>query len=102
MDENKKQNIEWAFYEMSGPGQAPIPKGCLEVRFFYANCTSGFLEINKTMRMNGFNQYTAGSTIKYPFELILSNNPNEFDDTVYNVKMTVGDTLVIIVKYPKK
>ncbi len=99
MAEDRK--VKWEFYEMSSSGRAPVPKGVLEVRFFYANCTSGFLSINTTMRMNGFNQYTAGVTIKYPFELILVNNPGEFDDTDYNVQMTTGDTLVIAVKYFK-
>lgn len=99
---DKPRQVEWAFYEMSGSGRAPIPKGALEVRFFYANCTSGFLTINNTLRMNGFNQYTTGTTIKFPFEVILVNNQNEFDGTEYNVKMTDGDTLIITVKYYKE
>ena len=95
------KEVQWYFYEMSGSGRAPIPKGALEVRFFYANCTGGFLKINNTMRMNGFNQYTNGTAIKYPFELILVNNLNELDATEYDVQMTTGDTLIIIAKYSK-
>lgn len=96
-----ERKIKYDFYEMSKSGRAPIPKGCIEVRFFYSNCTTNPAVINNVWRLNGFNQYTAGTTIKNPFELVLVNNKDEVDDTDYNVQMTEGDTIQILVKYFK-
>lgn len=94
------KNVKWEFIQMSGSGRVPIPAGVIEVRFFYnSSAALDVALINQTYGMSAYNQFTAGVTIRNPYELILINNSNEFDVTVYDLKLTAGSLMTIAYKY---
>ena len=97
----KRKKIKWEFKQLSQTGRVDIPKGAIEVRFFFSlsgdNTTAAI--INQTYILDSFSKFTSGAQSRYPYELILINNTNEEDVTEYYVKMKPASIMTVIYKY---
>jgi hypothetical protein len=99
MEDRKK--IKWEIITLSDSGKVLIPKGAIEVRFFFnvsglANQTA---TINGAYVLDSFSKFTSGVAVLNPYELILINNAGEEDVTEYYLKMVPQSKMTVLYKY---
>jgi len=73
------------------------------VKFIYTGQggINDFAFINNNYVLQTLNLFTSGNS-QYPYELDLSNNINEFDKTIYTIRLSgpgFNNNLKVIVKY---
>jgi len=97
----ERKKIKWEIIQLSAAGKVLIPRGAIEVRFFYnfAGVAAQLVTINNAYLLNSFSQFTGGVQISYPYELILINNTGEQDETEYYVKMGPNSLVTVLYKY---
>jgi len=96
-----RKKIKWEIIQLSDSGRVLIPRGAIEVRFFFneSGVAAQTATINNAYVLTSFKQFTGGVQTPYPYELILINNTNEEDVTEYYLRMVPLSRMTVLYKY---
>ena len=101
---SKKQKIKYEFFIFAGdtvnPKQYNLKvENPAEVRFLYTSTiATGICIINQVYTLQTYRETNLG-VASFPFELILKNNLDEIDTTIYQILITPNTEVRIICKY---
>lgn len=98
---SNRKKIKWEIIQLSDSGRVLIPKGAIEVRFFFnvSGVAAQPAIINNAYRLDSFSQFTGGVQVQNPYELILINNTGEEDATEYYVRLVPLSKMTVLYKY---